>query len=112
VPSIDTQCADFLLVTARVYSSVWRRPFQPAIQRRSLSGVLYHATILSSESEEEAEAFAQTDRARLTRHQWDVIEPVTSRDIALVVMKARGLNPDNAELSVTIRKRIGARNHG
>jgi hypothetical protein len=35
-------------------------------------------------------------------------EPVTSRDIAVVVMKARGLNPDDADLSVTIRKRVGA----
>lgn len=35
-------------------------------------------------------------------------EPVTSRDIALEVMKGRGLNPDDAELSITIRKRVGA----
>jgi hypothetical protein len=34
--------------------------------------------------------------------------PVTARDIALVVMKARGLNPEDAELLVTIRKRVGA----
>ena len=35
-------------------------------------------------------------------------KPVTSRDIALQVMKGRGLNPDDAELLVTIRKRVGA----
>ena len=35
-------------------------------------------------------------------------EPVTTRDIATVVMKARGLNPDDAGLLVTIRKRVGA----
>lgn len=35
-------------------------------------------------------------------------KPVTTRDIALQVMKGRGLNPDDAELSVTIRKRVGA----
>jgi hypothetical protein len=35
-------------------------------------------------------------------------KPVISRDIALVVMKARGLNPEDADLLVTIRKRVGA----
>jgi hypothetical protein len=35
-------------------------------------------------------------------------KPVTTRDIATVVMKARGLNPEDAELLVTIRKRVGA----
>jgi len=35
-------------------------------------------------------------------------KPVTTRDIAMVVMKARGLNPEDAELLVTIRKRVGA----
>ena len=34
--------------------------------------------------------------------------PVTSRDIAITVMKARGLNPEDAALLVTIRKRVGA----
>lgn len=35
-------------------------------------------------------------------------KPVTSRDVALQVMKARGLNAEDAELLVTIRKRVGA----
>lgn len=35
-------------------------------------------------------------------------KPITTREIALVVMKARGLNPEDAELLVTIRKRVGA----
>ena len=35
-------------------------------------------------------------------------KPVTSRDIALTVMRARGLSPDDGELVVTIRKRVGA----
>ncbi len=35
-------------------------------------------------------------------------KPVTTRDIALVVMKARGLNPEDQALLVTIRKRVGA----
>ena len=35
-------------------------------------------------------------------------KPVTTREIAVVVMKARGLNPDDLELLVTIRKRVGA----
>lgn len=35
-------------------------------------------------------------------------KPVTTRDIALVVMKARGLNPEDQSLLVTIRKRVGA----
>ena len=51
-------------------------------------------------------------RGEMMRHVMGCLrmasEPVTSRDIALVVMKARGLNPDDAELSVTIRKRVGA----
>jgi hypothetical protein len=34
--------------------------------------------------------------------------PVTTRDIALVVMKARGLNSEDAEMLVVIRKRVGA----
>jgi hypothetical protein len=35
-------------------------------------------------------------------------KPVTSRDIAKVVMEARGLNPNDAEMLSTIRKRVGA----
>ena len=35
-------------------------------------------------------------------------EPVTSRDIALAVMKGRGLNPEDLELTTVIRKRVGA----
>ncbi len=35
-------------------------------------------------------------------------KPVTTRDIALVVMKARGLNPEDQALLVMIRKRVGA----
>lgn len=34
--------------------------------------------------------------------------PLTSRDIALTLMKARGLNPDDRELSVIMVKRICA----
>ena len=51
-------------------------------------------------------------RGEMMRHVMGCLrmatEPVTSRDIATVVMKARGLNPDDAELAVTIRKRVGA----
>jgi hypothetical protein len=51
-------------------------------------------------------------RGEMMRHVMGCLrvatEPVTSRDIATVVMKARGLNPDDAELLVTIRKRVGA----
>jgi hypothetical protein len=50
-------------------------------------------------------------RGEMMRHVMGCLrmasDPVTSRDIA-VVMKARGLNPDDAELAVTIRKRVGA----
>ena len=35
-------------------------------------------------------------------------KPVTSRDIALTVMKGRRLNRDDLELSGVIRKRVGA----
>ena len=35
--------------------------------------------------------------------------PVASREIATVVMKAWDLNPDDAELLVTIRQHVGAR---
>src|SRR5579883_2195076 len=35
-------------------------------------------------------------------------KPVTTRDIAVQVMKARGLDPSDAEMLVTIRKRVGA----
>jgi hypothetical protein len=51
-------------------------------------------------------------RGEMMRHVMGCLrvatEPVKSRDIATVVMKARGLNPDDAELLVTIRKRVGA----
>lgn len=51
-------------------------------------------------------------RGEMMRHVMGCLRlataPVTSRDIALVVMKARGLSPDDAELLVTIRKRVGA----
>jgi len=51
-------------------------------------------------------------RGEMMRHVMGCLrtasEPVTSRDIAIVVMRARGLNPDDAELAVTIRKRVGA----
>src|ERR1700691_2953492 len=51
-------------------------------------------------------------RGEMMRHVMGCLrvatEPVTSRDIATVVMKARGLNPEDAELLVTIRKRVGA----
>lgn len=35
-------------------------------------------------------------------------KPIMAREIASVVMKARGLNPEDAELLVTLRKRVGA----
>lgn len=35
-------------------------------------------------------------------------KPVTTRDIAVQVTTARGLNPDDAEMLVIIRKRVGA----
>jgi hypothetical protein len=51
-------------------------------------------------------------RGEMMRHVMGCLrvatEPVTSRNIAAVVMKACGLNPDDAELLVTIRKRVGA----
>src|ERR1700735_251070 len=51
-------------------------------------------------------------RGEMMRHVMGYLrtasEPVTSRDIATVVMKARGLNSDDAELTMTIRKRVGA----
>jgi hypothetical protein len=52
-------------------------------------------------------------RSEMMRHVMGYLrlseaKPVTTRDIALVVMKARGLNPEDAELLVTIRKRVGA----
>ena len=51
-------------------------------------------------------------RGEMMRHVMGCLrvasEPVTSRDIATVVMKARGLNPEDAGLAVTIRKRVGA----
>jgi hypothetical protein len=36
------------------------------------------------------------------------IGPITTRDVAIQVMKGRGLNPDDADLLLTIRKRVGA----
>jgi hypothetical protein len=54
----------------------------------------------------------QAFRGEMMRHVMGCLrvaqKPVTSRDIALVVMKARGLDPADAELLVTIRKRVGA----
>jgi hypothetical protein len=51
-------------------------------------------------------------RGEMMRHVMGCLrmatEPLTSRDIATVVMQARGLNPEDAELLVTIRKRVGA----
>jgi len=51
-------------------------------------------------------------RGEMMRHVMSCLrlakEPITTRDIALVVMKARGLSPEDAELLVTIRKRVGA----
>src|ERR1700684_1926678 len=51
-------------------------------------------------------------RGEMMRHVMGCLrmatEPVTGRDIATVVMKARGLNPDDGGLAVTIRKRVGA----
>ena len=48
----------------------------------------------------------------MMRHVMGVLRiaegPVTSRDIALAVMKGRGLNPDDLELSTVIRKCVGA----
>lgn len=38
----------------------------------------------------------------------DATAPVTSRDIATVLMKERGLNPDDRELSVIMVKRVCA----
>ena len=51
-------------------------------------------------------------RGEMMRHVMGALRlaraPVTTRDIALVVMKARGLKSEDAELLVTIRKRVGA----
>ena len=51
-------------------------------------------------------------RGEMMRHVMGCLraatEPVTSRDIAFVVMKARGLNAEDGELLGTIRKRVGA----
>jgi hypothetical protein len=51
-------------------------------------------------------------RGEMMRHVMGCLrvatQPVTSRDITFVVMKARGLNAEDAELLVTIRKRVGA----
>jgi hypothetical protein len=51
-------------------------------------------------------------RGEMMRHVMGCLrvatEPVTTRDIAKVVMKARGLKLDDAELLTTIRKRVGA----
>jgi hypothetical protein len=51
-------------------------------------------------------------RGEMMRHVMGALRiaenPVTSRDIALTVMKGRGLNPDDLELSGVIRKRVGA----
>src|ERR1700733_4317815 len=54
----------------------------------------------------------QAFRGEMMRHVMGALriatEPVTSRDIALAVMKGRSLNPDDLELFATIRKRVGA----
>jgi hypothetical protein len=51
-------------------------------------------------------------RGEMMRHVMGCLrvatEPVTSRDIAAAVMKARGLNLDDAEMLTLIRKRVGA----
>jgi hypothetical protein len=51
-------------------------------------------------------------RGEMMRHVMGCLRlasgPITTRDIALVVMKARGLNPDDLEMLVIIRKRVGA----
>ncbi len=51
-------------------------------------------------------------RGEMMRHVMGCLrlakKPITTREIAMVVMKARGLNPEDAELLVTIRKRVGA----
>jgi hypothetical protein len=51
-------------------------------------------------------------RGEMMRHVMGCLrvseKPITSRDVALVVMKARGLDPADGELLVTIRKRVGA----
>lgn len=51
-------------------------------------------------------------RGEMMRHVMGCLrtatEPVTTRDIAAVVMKARGLSAEDTELLVTIRKRVGA----
>jgi hypothetical protein len=54
----------------------------------------------------------QAFRGEMMRHAMGALRlaqgPVTSRDIAITVMKGRGLNPDDLELFATIRKRVGA----
>jgi hypothetical protein len=54
----------------------------------------------------------QAFRGEMMRHVMECLRtakaPVTNREIAVVVMKARGLNPEDGELLVTIRKRVGA----
>jgi len=51
-------------------------------------------------------------RGEMMRHVMGALRlakgPVTTRDIALVVMTARGLNSEDAEMLVIIRKRVGA----
>jgi hypothetical protein len=51
-------------------------------------------------------------RGEMMRHVMGALRfakaPVTTRDIALVVMKARGLNSEDVEMLVVIRKRVGA----
>ena len=51
-------------------------------------------------------------RGEMMRHVMGCLRsaagPITTRDIALVVMKARGLDPSDAGMLVTIRKRVGA----
>ncbi|TXM96736.1 hypothetical protein FV242_33175 [Methylobacterium sp. WL64] len=51
-------------------------------------------------------------RDEMMRHAMGALRlaegPITSRDIARVVMQGRGLDPDDAALGQTIRKRVGA----
>ena len=54
----------------------------------------------------------QAFRGEMMRHVMGALRlaqgPVTSRDIAITVMKGRGLNPEDKEVANTIRKRVGA----
>lgn len=51
-------------------------------------------------------------RGEMMRHVTDALriagKPLTGQDIALTVMKGRGLNPDDLEVSKIMRRRVGA----